>query len=150
MDTAGPALCSLIEKSLGVIVHYSIVSDDYKLIIRTLIEVCDSGDADVAFTLGGTGLSPSDVTPEATDSVIDKRAPGISEALRMKSLEKTNRAMLSRGMSGVRGKTLIINMPGSEKAVRESYDIVLPVLEHAVDIIHDRVKDCGRPVHGAN
>jgi molybdenum cofactor synthesis domain-containing protein len=147
-DTAGPALCSLIEGSIGEIVHYSIVSDDFKAIRRVLMEVCDSGDADVAFTLGGTGLSPSDVTPEATDSVVDRLAPGISEAMRMKSLEKTSRAMLSRGTSGVRGRTLIINMPGSEKAVRESFEIVLPVLGHAVDIIHGRVKDCGRPTRG--
>ena len=147
-DTSGPALCSLIDENLGQTVYYAVVSDDIQAIRDELVKVCDAIGADVVFTLGGTGLAPSDVTPEATGSVIEKRVPGIAETIRAKSLEKTDRAMLSRGISGVRKRTLIVNMPGSERAVRESFAIVLPVLRHAVELLHEQVKDCGRPVEG--
>jgi molybdenum cofactor synthesis domain-containing protein len=143
-DTSGPALNGLVEKENWDVVHYSIVPDKKDAIASELKKICDEGSADVVFTLGGTGLAPSDVTPEATAMVIEQAVPGISEAIRMYSLKKTNRAMLSRGVSGVRGKTLIINMPGSEKAVTESFEIVKPVIEHAVELIKGRVKDCGR------
>ncbi len=143
-DTSGPALCALIEETIGRVVHYAVVSDDQSAISSELIRVCDEVCADIVFTLGGTGLAPSDVTPESTESVIERAVPGISEAIRAQSLEKTSRAMLSRGIAGVRRNTLIINMPGSEKAVRESFEIVLPVLGHAVELIHGSVKDCGR------
>jgi molybdenum cofactor synthesis domain-containing protein len=122
------------------------VSDDQSAIEGELKRVCDEVGADIAFTLGGTGLAPSDVTPESTMAVIERPVPGISETIRARSLEKTSRAMLSRGVAGVRRHTLIINMPGSEKAVRESFEIVMPVLDHAVELIHGSVKDCGRPV----
>jgi len=145
-DTSGPALCALIEDSIGKVVHYAVVSDDRSAISSELIKVCDEICADIAFTLGGTGLAPTDVTPESTESVIERGVPGIAETMRARSLEKTSRAMLSRGIAGVRRNTLIINMPGSEKAVRESFEIVLPVLDHAVELIHGTVKDCGRPV----
>ena len=143
-DTSGPALSGLVEKERWDVVHYGIVPDNKEAIASELKKICDEISADVVFTLGGTGLAPSDVTPEATQMVIEQSVPGISEAIRMKSLKKTNRAMLSRGISGVRGKTLIINMPGSEKAVRESFEIVQPVIGHAVELIRGRVKDCGR------
>ena len=143
-DTSGPALSGLVEKERWDVVHYGIVPDNKEVIASELKKICDEISADVVFTLGGTGLAPSDVTPEATQMVIEQSVPGISEAIRMKSLKKTNRAMLSRGISGVRGKTLIINMPGSEKAVRESFEIVQPVIGHAVELIRGRVKDCGR------
>ena len=145
-DTSGPALCALVEQSIGEVVHYTVVSDDQSAIRDELIKVCDVLGADVAFTLGGTGLAPSDVTPESTMAVIERAVPGISETLRAQSLIKTSRAMLSRGVSGVRRHTLIINMPGSEKAVRESFEIVRPVLDHAAELIHGSVEDCGRPV----
>ena len=145
-DTSGPALCALVEETIGRVVHYTVVSDDQSAISSELIRVCDEICADIAFTLGGTGLAPSDVTPESTKSVIEREVPGISETMRAQSLVKTNRAMLSRGVSGVRRNTLIVNMPGSEKAVRESFEIVMPVLSHAVELIHGSVKDCGRPV----
>jgi molybdenum cofactor synthesis domain-containing protein len=144
-DTSGPAICALVEETIGKIVHYAVVSDDQSAIRGELIRVCDEVGADIAFTLGGTGLAPSDVTPESTMAVIERAVPGISETIRAQSLEKTNRAMLSRGVAGVRRHTLIINMPGSEKAARESFDIVMPVLGHAVELIHGSVKDCGRP-----
>lgn len=143
-DTSGPAICELVKKNIGDICYYKILPDDNEMIKGELMKICDRIQPDIVFTLGGTGLSPDDVTPEATEMVIDKKAPGISEAIRMRSLEKTDRAMLSRGISGVRKSTLIINMPGSEKACRESFEIVCSVLHHAVELIHGQVKGCGR------
>ena len=143
-DTSGPALCGLVKELEWQIVHYGILPDDEKTIEKELIRICDEIKPDVIFTLGGTGLSPTDVTPDATRKVITKLVPGIAEAIRFKSLEKTDRAMLSRGISGTRGTTLIINMPGSEKAVRESFEIVCSTLPHASEIIKGQVKDCGR------
>jgi molybdopterin adenylyltransferase len=143
-DTSGPALVGLAKKENWSVAHYSVIPDRKEVIASELEKICDGELADVVFTLGGTGLAPSDVTPEATGMVIEQTVPGISEAIRMNSLKKTDRAMLSRGVSGVRGRTLIINMPGSEKAVRESFDIVRPVIGHAVELIKGRVTDCGR------
>jgi molybdopterin adenylyltransferase len=144
-DTSGPAVCELVEGSRGTVSHYSVLPDESDVISMELQRICDRGIADVVFTLGGTGLSSSDVTPEATERVIEKKVPGISETMRRMSLDKTVRAMLSRGISGVRKHTLIINMPGSEKAVRESFAIVRDVLEHAVELLRGEVEDCGRP-----
>lgn len=143
-DTSGPTLCGLTKEFLGEVVFYEIVPDDKEKISAVLIKACDKIKADVVFTTGGTGLAPSDITPEATEVVIDKRIPGISEAMRIKSLNITAKAMLSRAVSGIRGNTLIINMPGSEKAVRETFQIVKPVLMHAVLLINGQVKDCGQ------
>jgi molybdopterin adenylyltransferase len=143
-DTSGPALCGLVESHGWLVAHYGILPDDEQMIVKELLRVCDEVKPDIVFTLGGTGLSPTDVTPDATKKVIKKLVPGISEAIRSKSLEKTDRAMLSRGISGTRGNTLIINMPGSEKAVRESFEIVSSALPHAAEIIKGQVKDCGR------
>jgi molybdenum cofactor synthesis domain-containing protein len=145
-DRSGPALRSLIDETIGETVYYSVVSDDEQAIRDELIKVSDSIGVDVAFTLGGTGLAPADVTPEATEAVIQRRVPGIAETIRARSLEKTNRAMLSRAVTGVRNQTLIINMPGSEAAVRESFEIVRSVLAHAVELLREQVTDCGRPV----
>jgi molybdenum cofactor synthesis domain-containing protein len=147
-DTSGPALCSLIDERLGETVLYTVVSDDVQAIREVLIRAAEEVGADVAFTLGGTGLAPSDLTPEATESVIERKVPGIAETIRAESLAKTDRAMLSRGVSGVRKRTLIINFPGSERAVRESFEIVFPVLAHAVELLHGEVRDCARPVEG--
>jgi molybdopterin adenylyltransferase len=143
-DTSGPAVCELVKQHLGEVVYYKVLPDKQVEIESELKRICDNSGADIIFTLGGTGLAPSDVTPEATEGVIERTVPGIAETIRFKSMEKTQRAMLSRGISGVRGKTLIINMPGSEKAVRESFEIVQSVLPHAVELIHGEVKDCGR------
>jgi molybdenum cofactor synthesis domain-containing protein len=143
-DTSGPSICELVVGSFGKVSQYSVLPDDSDMISMELQRICDRGIADVVFTLGGTGLSSSDVTPEATERVIEKKVPGISETIRRMSLEKTPRAMLSRGICGIRKGTLIINMPGSEKAVRESFSIVHEVLEHAVELIRGEVKDCGR------
>lgn len=111
--------------------------------MQALCELADQCGADVVLTTGGTGFAPRDVTPEATKAVIEKEAPGIAEAIRAKSLEITPRAMLSRAVSGIRGKTLIINLPGSPKAVRECIDVVLPVLPHAVETLSGNTQSCG-------
>lgn len=122
---------------------YCLVPDDRTMLEETLIRLCDEHGVDVILTTGGTGFAPRDVTPEATRAVIDREAPGISEAIRAKSLAVTPNAMLSRAISGIRGKTLIVNLPGSPKAVRESLEVVLPVLPHAVETLSGNTMNCG-------
>ena len=141
-DLSGPAVAECV-KSLSDISIYRLVPDEKELIANAITEMADKDSCDIVFTTGGTGFAPRDVTPEATKSVIEKETPGISEAIRAKSLEITERAMLSRAVSGIRGKTLVINLPGSPKAVRESIAIVLPVLTHAVETLSGNTQSCG-------
>ncbi len=141
-DLSGPAVAECV-KSLSDISIYRLVQDEKELIVNAITEMADKENCDIVFTTGGTGFAPRDVTPEATKSVIEKETPGISEAIRAKSLEITQRAMLSRAVSGIRGKTLVINLPGSPKAVRESIAIVLPVLTHAVETLSGNTQSCG-------
>ena len=141
-DRSGPAIKECL-KDLSQEFEYRLVPDDKNMISDALKELADIFAADVIFTTGGTGFAPRDITPEATKSVIDKEVPGISEAIRAKSLEITDRAMLSRAVSGIRGKTLIINLPGSPKAVRESIEVVLPILGHAVETLSGNTQSCG-------
>lgn len=123
--------------------EYIVVPDEKEEIEKALVYLCDDVKADVVLTTGGTGFAPRDITPEATKAVIERKAPGISEAIRMKSLQITPKAMLSRAVSGIRGKSLIINLPGSPKAVRESLEFVLPVLPHAVEVLSGDTQNCG-------
>ena len=141
-DLSGPTIAECVAP-LGGETVYRLVPDEKEMIAAAIAELADEEGADVVFTTGGTGFAPRDVTPEATKSVIDKEAPGIAEAIRAKSLEITDRAMLSRAVSGIRGKTLIINLPGSPKAVRESVAVVLPVLGHAVETMSGNTQSCG-------
>lgn len=141
-DKSGPAIAECV-KELSEQSVYRLVPDVKMKISKALCELADSENCDVIFTTGGTGFAPRDVTPEATKAVIEKEVPGISEAIRAKSLEITDRAMLSRAVSGIRGKTLIINLPGSPKAVRESIEVVLPVLPHAVETLSGNTQNCG-------
>jgi molybdenum cofactor synthesis domain-containing protein len=141
-DKSGPAIAECL-KELSEKNEYLLVPDEKTLIMGAITELADNRKADVIFTTGGTGFAPRDITPEATKEVIEKEVPGISEAIRAKSLEITDRAMLSRAVSGIRGKTLIINLPGSPKAVRESIGVVLPILEHAVETISGNTQSCG-------
>ena len=106
--------------------------------------MADSLKVDVIFTTGGTGLSPRDVTPEATLDVAERMVPGIPEAMRARSLLITDRAMLTRGVACIRGRTLIINLPGSPKAVKECLEVILPVLGHALEVLKNQVQDCAR------
>ena len=141
-DQSGKLMLELLQP-LTTDTVYRLVPDERLEIEFALCNLADDEGADVILTTGGTGFAPRDVTPEATNAVIDRAAPGISEAIRMKSLTVTPNAMLSRAVSGIRGKTLIINLPGSPKAVRESLEIVLPVLPHAVETLSGNTQNCG-------
>ncbi len=134
-DTAGAALHQLCEERGWGIVVYHLVPDERDRITEMLVGMADVDRCDVVLTAGGTGLGPRDVTPEATIEVSDRLVPGIAEAIRAESLTITKRAMLSRATAGARGRTLIVNLPGSEKAVREAFAIVADQLEHAVEMM---------------
>jgi len=136
-DLAGPALKAQLEAADGHISAMTIVPDEIAKISDILIQWSDIEQLDVILTSGGTGFAPRDVTPEATQAVIDKSAPGIAEAARAFSLKITPHAMLSRNTAGIRGKTLIINLPGSPKAAREILEYLLPILPHAVDLMKE-------------
>lgn len=134
-DRSGPLLHELITTHTAWQVdRQEIVPDDLQLIAATLQDWCAAG-LDLILTTGGTGFAPRDVTPEATRAVVEREAPGIAEALRAESLKVTRHAMLSRGVAGIRGNTLIINLPGNPKAVRENMDLLLPVLPHALELL---------------
>ena len=141
-DLSGPLIQDLL-KSIGAEVLYAEILPDEKDHIKEKL-IRYSGEVDLILTTGGTGLSPRDVTPEATLEVIDRQVPGIAEAMRLEGLKKTNRSMLSRSVAGIRGKTLIINLPGSPKAVRENLSVILDALPHAIEKIKGDPSECGR------
>ncbi len=136
-DASGPLIADIVTSRLNgvTVVRSHILPDEQDAIRQTLTDWSDRDDLDVILTTGGTGFAPRDVTPEATRAVIDREAPGIAEALRAASLQKTPHAMLSRGVCGLRGRTLIVNLPGSPTAVREHLEVLLPVLPHAVQLL---------------
>lgn len=140
-DVSGPVVRELVREAGGRVLRHVVLPDERAEIAQTLTAWADAGDLDVILTTGGTGLSPRDVTPEATRGVLDREAPGIAEAIRLESLRHTPMAMLSRGIAGVRGATLIINLPGSPKAVRECLDVLKPVLQHAAQVLKQPVED---------
>ncbi|MCP3775877.1 molybdopterin adenylyltransferase [Paenibacillus sp. MZ04-78.2] len=143
-DTSAQVIRELIEEEMnGEIIEYRVVPDEKDEIMAALIEMTDYFRANLILTTGGTGLAVRDVTPEATLSVIDRHAPGFAEAMRMYSLQKTPRAMLSRAVSGIRGKTLILNLPGSPKGVSENLSAVIDQLPHALAILTGREGDHG-------
>jgi molybdenum cofactor synthesis domain-containing protein len=125
------------------VVNYDIVPDEKELIVEKLVRWADRDNMDVVITTGGTGLTPRDVTPEATMAVVDRIVPGFAEAMRAESLKKTPHAMLSRAVVGTRGKCLIVNLPGSPKAVRECLAVILPALPHAVETLKGQAGECG-------
>lgn len=142
VDESGPALVELL-RDIGAEVHGTrIVPDDQETIEDMLSSLADGGETDLILTSGGTGLGPRDRTPEATRAVMERPVPGFPEAMRAASLDITPRAMLSRATSGVRGETLIINMPGSPKACREVFSVVAPALPHAIETLTGRAVDC--------
>lgn len=134
-DTAGKAILDECAERGWDVVAYDVVPDDEESILGALIEMADVDEADVVLTTGGTGLGPRDVTPEATLTAADREVPGVADTIRSESLAVTPRAMLSRGVAAQRGRTLIINLPGSEKAARETLAVVVGQLEHAVEMI---------------
>jgi molybdopterin adenylyltransferase len=142
-DKSGEAIHEILSSIDVSIVNYAIVPDEKELIVEKLVRWADEDKLDVLFTTGGTGLTPRDVTPEATLSVVDRIVPGFAEAMRAESLRKTPMAMLSRAVVGTRGKCLIINLPGSHKAVRECLEVILPALPHAVETLRGQAGECG-------
>ena len=136
-DASGPALANLIQAEGWSVVKQSLLPDDESAIRELLTNWSDSGEMDVILTTGGTGFAPRDVTPEATRAVIQREAPGLAEAMRAASLKVTPHAMLSRIVTGIRGKTLIINLPGSPKGAVENLQVIVPVLPHAVQLLHE-------------
>jgi molybdopterin adenylyltransferase len=134
-DTSGPLLAQRSEEAGAEIVAMEVVPDDYALIEDRIRHYVDEG-VELVFTTGGTGFTPDDVTPEATRAVIEREAPGLSEAMRAASLRHTPMAMLSRGVSGIADTTLIVNFPGSPKAIDESFGVIAPALRHAVETLH--------------
>lgn len=143
-DKSGPLIRQIIEKENYLVVDQRVLPDEQKTIEETLIHLCDRLKVDLILTTGGTGFSLRDRTPEATMAVADRMAPGIAEAIRAYSMQITNRAMLSRGVSALRGQTLIINLPGSPKAVKESLDCILPALPHGLEILKGSASECAR------
>lgn len=136
-DASGPALADLVRAQGWSVTNQAILPDDEPAIRAALISWADSGQFDIILTTGGTGFAQRDVTPEATRAVIQREAPGLAEAMRSDSLKKTAHAMLSRSVAGIRGRTLIINLPGSPKGAVENLQTVLPVLPHAVQLLSD-------------
>lgn len=134
-DLSGTTLVALMLAMKAEVVDRLIVSDDLNDLKNTLYSLTEREDVNVILTTGGTGFSQRDNTPEATRAVIEREAPGMAEAMRSESLKNTPTAMLSRGICGIRGKTLIINLPGSPKAVKECFEVIRPVLQHAVNVI---------------
>ena len=139
-DASGDLLVGLLSEFGATVMGKSIITDEKLAIQEKLKSLCESGEIDLIVTTGGTGLGPRDNTPEATRGVIDREAQGIAEAMRTESTKHTPLAMLSRGVCGIRGTTLILNFPGSSKAVDECFDVVRPVLEHAVDLIKGKTE----------
>ena len=140
-DTSSEVIRTLVA-DIGVVAEYQILPDNQETISEFLRQWCRLG-LDLILTTGGTGFAPRDVTPEATLAVIEKETPGIAEAMRLYGLQKTPHAMLSRGVAGICGQTLIINLPGSERAARESLEAVLPALPHALKTVRGDTQDCG-------
>lgn len=137
-DKSGPVIREVVSERLGArLAKYEIVPDEIELIKDTLIHWADETGLDLILTTGGTGFAPRDVTPEATKAVIERETPGLTEAMRAESLKVTPHAMLSRAVAGIRGRTLIVNLPGSPKAVRENLETILPALPHGIELLQE-------------
>ena len=143
-DASGGEIAALVEQHGYAVAHRGILPDEEALISAELRRICDARLVDVIFTTGGTGFAERDVTPEATLAVVERLCPGIPEAMRAFSFGITKRAMFSRAVAGIRGKTLIVNLPGSPKAVRECLELVLPNFAHGLDILKGTTGECAR------
>lgn len=142
-DESGRVIREMISGIGAVVEHYEVLPDEKELIVETLRRLSGSGESDLIITTGGTGVAPRDVTPEATLAVIERELPGMAEAMRAESLKKTPHAMISRAVAGIAKQTLIVNLPGSPKAVRENLAVILPAIPHAVEKIKGDPTDCG-------
>ena len=143
VDESGPLVKELLSEAGYDVLDVTIIPDEKDMIIDELIKASDD-DIALIVTTGGTGFAPRDITPEATTEVCERMVPGIPEAMRAASMAITNRAMLSRGVSGIRKGSLIINLPGSKKAASENLLSVLPALEHGLTVLREKAMDCGR------
>lgn len=143
-DTSGPTIGRLIKKIHGKVVSYEILPDEKALIKKKLLSLCNK--VDLILTTGGTGVSPRDVTPEATLEVIIRELPGMAEAMRYQGLKKTPRAMVSRAVAGIRGKTLIVNLPGSPRGAKENLSVILPALPHTIEKMKGSTEECAVPL----
>ena len=143
-DLSGEAIRSMLDAAGARVARTKIVPDEEERIRAALLEWSDGDGLDLILTTGGTGFSPRDVTPEATASVIERPAPGIGEAIRAEGMKKTPHAILSRGVAGIRGATLIVNLPGSPRAVRESMDAVMTALVHGIEVLKGQAVECAR------
>ncbi len=148
-DKSGPAVAERLTAEGYCVIEQLLLPDDPEKLKKALIRLCDQRQPDLILTTGGTGFSPRDCTPEATLAVAHRNAPGIAEAIRSASLAITPRAMLGRGTSVIRGRTLIVNLPGSVKACRESMDVFLSQMPHAISLLRGEQNDCGRPLMGS-
>ena len=142
-DRSGKYIISFFKEKNWKITDYSIVPDEKDMIKEKLLDICDNKKANLIITTGGTGFSPRDITPEATKEVIERDVPGFSEIIRIEGQKKTPRAILSRGIGGIRKKTLIINLPGSIKGVKDSLELIYKPLPHGVDILTEEDSECG-------
>ena len=143
-DLSGRVIIDFLEETGGSVVTYEVIPDEVEILKALLVKLTDSGEINLILTTGGTGLSPRDITPEVTLSVMDKEIPGFAEAMRSVSLTKTPHAMLSRAVAVIRGETIIINLPGSPKAVRECLEVIAPALPHAIKKAAGDPDDCAR------
>ena len=148
-DTSGKAIREILAPPDYECVDYEVVSDDKNIIIDTLLRWADEKGVDLIVTTGGTGVAPRDVTPEACLSVIERQVPGLAEAMRYRTLEQTPTAMLSRSVAGIRGRTLIVTLPGSPRGVRECLDVIRPVLPHALELLKGEAQGHPAQVHAA-
>lgn len=144
VDESGPAIKSIVENNHDFVTSCVLLPDEQELLSQKMQEIADTNEADLILTTGGTGFSPRDVMPEATLAVVERIVPGIPEAMRAYSMQFTKRAMLSRACSGIRKKTLIVNLPGSPKAVRECLEYIYPELLHGVEILTGQATNCAR------
>jgi len=142
-DTSGPLLAAWLEERGAKVAETGIVPDEKTLISERLVEWADGGGCELILTTGGTGVSPRDITPDATAEVLDRIIPGFGEAMRLKGLEKTPMAIISRAIAGIRGEALIINLPGSPKAALENLSTVWAAVPHTIEKIQGDTRDCG-------
>ena len=143
-DLSGPTIKEIVEREGYQVVSMDILPDDRSMLSKRMAEIADENLAELILTTGGTGFSPRDVMPEATEDITERKVPGIPEAIRAYSMTITNRAMLSRATAGIRKQTLIINLPGSKKAVEESLSFIIDQLPHGLDTLRENTEDCGR------
>ena len=143
-DLSGPAIREVLASGPYRVERYDVIPDERDRIASILIAWADSGELDLILTTGGTGVAPRDVAPEATRDVIDREVPGMAEAMRWASLQKTPHAMISRAVVGIRGAVLVVNLPGSPKAARENLEVLLPALPHAMEKIQGDPSECGQ------